>query len=243
MQQPINNIENPNTKYKKLFWKLFGLGILSIFLIFTLANFGAFGEMPTVEELENPDSNLASEIYSADEVLMGKYYTENRSPIKFDELPQHLVDALVATEDERFYSHSGIDAKAIARAIKGLGSDGGGSTITQQLAKLLFHGERSNNKFVAVFQKVKEWIIAIKLEKHYTKNEIIAMYFNRVDFVNHAVGIKTASRVYFGKEPKDLKPEESAVFASIWSKFVFHFFPIFCLWFMRITSRLFILQN
>ena len=215
MENKSNETINPNSKYKKLFWKVFGFGILGIVLIFLLANFGVFGDMPTVEELENPDSNLASEVYSDDGVLMGKYYTENRSPIKFDDLPQHLVDALVSTEDERFYEHSGIDAKAIARAIKGLGRDGGGSTITQQLAKLLFHKERSTNKIVAVLQKIKEWIIAIKLEKHYTKNEIIAMYFNRVDFVNHAVGIRTASRVYFGKEPKDLKPEESAVFVGM----------------------------
>lgn len=215
MENKSNETINPNSKYKKLFWKVFCFGILGIVLIFLLANFGVFGDMPTVEELENPDSNLASEVYSDDGVLMGKYYTENRSPIKFDDLPQHLVDALVSTEDERFYEHSGIDAKAIARAIKGLGRDGGGSTITQQLAKLLFHKERSTNKIVAVLQKIKEWIIAIKLEKHYTKNEIIAMYFNRVDFVNHAVGIRTASRVYFGKEPKDLKPEESAVFVGM----------------------------
>jgi penicillin-binding protein 1A len=216
MENKQKNTPNPHSKYKKLFWKFFGFGILGIILIFLLANFGAFGEMPTVEELENPDSNLASEIYTADEVLMGKYYTENRSPIKYEDLPQHLVDALVATEDERFYDHSGIDAKAIGRAISKMGRDGGGSTITQQLAKLLFHGaDGEKNKFLRIPQKIKEWIIAIKLEKHYTKNEIIAMYFNRVDFVNHAVGIRTASRVYFGKEPKDLKPEESAVFVGM----------------------------
>jgi penicillin-binding protein 1A len=197
------------------FWKLFG-GVVALFaLYFILTSIGLLGEMPSFEELENPDSNLATEIYSSDDVLLGKFYRENRSPIQYQDLPQHLVDALIATEDERFREHSGIDARGTLRALKGMGKDGGASTITQQLAKLLFHGEGSRNIIVRIHQKVKEWIIAVRLERHYTKNEIIAMYLNRADFVNHAVGIRSAARVYFSKEPKDLAIEEAALLVGM----------------------------
>ena len=197
--------KKPNTflMYTKFFWKAYFFGFLGILAYFFLTS------------LENPDANLATEIYSADNKLMGKFYKENRSPIDYNDLPKHLVEAVIATEDERFYEHSGIDARAVMRAIRGMGSQGGGSTITQQLAKLLFHGERSKNKLNGLHQKVKEWIIAIRLEKQYTKNEIIAMYLNRADFVNHAVGIRSASRTYFDKEPRDLNIEESALFAGM----------------------------
>ncbi|GEM54278.1 penicillin-binding protein 1A [Flavobacterium branchiophilum NBRC 15030 = ATCC 35035] len=171
--------------------------------------------MPSVEELENPNSNLATEIISFDGVLLGKFYNENRTSIKYKDLPKHLVDALVATEDERFYDHSGIDARGTLRAVLKLGTNGGASTITQQLAKLLFHGERSRNPIIAIVQKVKEWIIAIKLERQYTKSEIIAMYFNKADFVNTAVGIRSAAKVYFGKEPRNLTIEESAMLVGM----------------------------
>jgi len=211
------NIKQPNKfiKYTKFFWKTYFFGFLGIMTYFFLTSLGVLGSMPSFEELENPDANLATEIYSADNKLMGKYYKENRSPIDYTDLPKHLVAAVIATEDERFYDHSGIDARATLRAIRGMGSQGGASTITQQLAKLLFHGERSKNKLTAVHQKVKEWIIAIRLEKHYTKNEILAMYLNRADFVNHAVGIRSATRTYFRKEPRDITLDESALLAGM----------------------------
>ncbi|RRJ94063.1 penicillin-binding protein 1A [Flavobacterium macacae] len=201
--------------YNRQFWKLFLIGIGCGFLFFLFASWGLFGSMPSFEELENPESNLATEIISSDGETLGKFYNENRTAIKYSDLPKHLVDALISTEDERFYEHSGIDTRGTLRAIAGLGSSGGASTITQQLAKLLFHGERSRNPIIAVVQKAKEWIIATRLERQYTKQEIIAMYFNKADFVNNAVGIRTASRVYFGKEPRDLKIEEGAVLVGM----------------------------
>ncbi|WP_372918388.1 transglycosylase domain-containing protein [Salegentibacter sp.] len=197
------------------FWTLFGLGILIIIFIFLLAGWGAFGKMPTFDELENPETNLATEIFSSDGETLGKYYSENRTPIRYDDLPDHLVEALVATEDERFYKHSGIDAKGTLRAAVFLGSRGGASTITQQLSKLLFTDQVSNNPMARVLQKFKEWIIATRLERQYTKEEIITMYFNKYDFVYQAVGIRSASKIYFGKEAKDLDIEESAVLVAM----------------------------
>ena len=201
--------------YQRKFWKFFLYGMASISLFFLLASWGVFGKMPSFEQLENPDSNLATEIISFDGVTLGKFYNENRSAVKYKDLPKHLVDALVSTEDERFYEHSGIDARRTFGAALKLGKDGGASTITQQLAKLLFHGEGSKNIVLRVIQKAKEWIIAIKLERQYTKSEIIALYLNQVDFVNGAVGIGSASKIYFGKQPKDLTVEESAVLVGM----------------------------
>ena len=204
-----------SSSYQKKFWKVFFIGLGSAFLFFVFANFGLFGSMPSFDELENPDSNLATEIIASDGVTLGKFYRENRSPVKYEDLPQHLVDALISTEDERFYEHSGIDARGTLRAAVSLGSDGGASTLSQQLAKLLFHGEGSKFILFRIVQKVKEWIIATKLERQYTKNEIIALYLNRADFVNTAVGIRSAANVYFGKEPKDLSIEEGAVLVGM----------------------------
>ena len=201
--------------YKKKFWKLFFYTFGISFLFFFLAYWGFFGKMPSFEDLENPESNLATEIISSDNVTLGKFYNENRTPIKYEDLPQSLVKALVATEDERFYEHAGIDARRTFGAALKLGSNGGASTLTQQLAKLLFHGEGSTFKIFRIIQKVKEWIIAIKLERQYTKNEIIAMYLNKADFVNTAVGIRSASKVYFNKEPRDLSVDESAMFVGM----------------------------
>ncbi|MGB5462623.1 MAG: transglycosylase domain-containing protein, partial [Aureibaculum sp.] len=201
-------------KYTKWIWGTFIGGLLFITLLFLLASFGVFGKLPTFEELENPESNLATEVISIDGKTLGKYYRENRTPVKFKELPDHLIKALVATEDERFYSHSGIDFKGTARAFIYLGQKGGASTITQQLARLLFEG-RSPNKIKALLQKVKEWVIALRLERHYTKEEIIAMYLNKYDFLNQAVGIRSASRIYFGKEPKELTIQESAMLVGM----------------------------
>jgi penicillin-binding protein 1A len=204
-----------NRKYIVGFWTLFGIGILAGILIFLLAGWGAFGKMPTFEELENPETNLATEIFSSDGKTLGKYYSENRTPIKYEDLPDHLVQALVATEDERYYQHAGIDAKGTVRAAVFLGTRGGASTITQQLAKQLFTADVAQNDLQRVFQKVKEWVIATRLERQYTKEEIITMYFNKYDFVYQAVGIRSASKIYFDKEPNELKIEESAVLVGM----------------------------
>lgn len=201
--------------YVVKFWQVFGLGFLAVILFFLLASWGVFGTMPSFDELENPESNVATEIISSDGETIGKFYLENRTPVKYAELPKHLVDALISTEDERFKEHSGIDSKGTLRAMLSFGSSGGASTITQQLAKNLFHGEGSRNIVMRIIQKAKEWIIAIRLERQYTKNEIIAMYLNTVDFVNNAVGIRSAAKTYFGKEPKDLKVEEAAVLVGM----------------------------
>ncbi len=198
-------------KYIKWFWLTILSGTILIILIFLFASWGVFGTLPSFEELENPENNLATEVISMDGKTLGKYAYENRTPVKFKDLPENLINALIATEDERFYDHSGIDIKASVRAVVMMGKDGGGSTITQQLAKLLFHGEGSKSLPERILQKVKEYVIAIKLERQYTKQEILTMYLNKYDFLNLAVGIRSASRIYFGKEPIDLKPAESAM--------------------------------
>ncbi|WP_179950025.1 penicillin-binding protein 1A [Lutibacter citreus] len=206
--------ETENTdfsKYIKWFWITILGGTFAVILLFLLASWGFLGALPTFEELENPENNLATEVISNDGKTLGKYFKENRTPVKYKDLPKNLVKALVATEDERFYEHSGIDFKATARAVLKMGKGGGGSTITQQLAKLLFHGEGSRNIIERVLQKVKEYVIAIQLERQYTKQEILTMYLNKYDFLNLAVGIRSASRIYFGKEPIELNVSESAM--------------------------------
>lgn len=203
-------------KFIKWFWILFATGILSVALLFLLASWGVFGELPTFETLENPQTNLASQIIASDGKLLGKFYLEdNRTDVTFDDLPENLVKALVASEDIRFYEHSGIDPRGTLRALFFLGSRGGASTISQQLARQLFVGVRSRSKFETIKQKAKEWVIATKLERNYTKEEIIKMYLNVYDFGNNADGIRSASRIYFGKEPKDLKIEESAMLVGM----------------------------
>ncbi len=201
--------------FTKWIWRIFLGGFIFVILIFLLASLGIFGKLPTFEELENPENNLATEVISIDGKTLGKYYRENRTPVKFTDLPANLIEALVATEDERFYQHSGIDMRGTARAVVKAGKGGGASTITQQLAKMLFTKRASGNIFKRLIQKVKEWVIATRLEKQYTKNEIITMYFNKYDFGHNAVGIRSASRIYFGKEPIDLKTEESAVLVGM----------------------------
>lgn len=205
------------TSFKKFifwFWGLFLGGVLIVILLFLMAGWGVFGKMPTFEELENPETNLATEVFSSDGKTLGKYYNENRTPVKYEDLPNNLINALVATEDERYYDHSGVDARGTLRAVAYLGSKGGASTITQQLSKLLF-SSTPDNKVERVFQKIKEWVIAVRLERQYTKQEIITMYFNKYDFLYQAVGVRSASRIYFGKEPKDLKTEEAAVLVAM----------------------------
>ena len=201
--------------YTQTFWKVFLLGMGGIVLFFIFASWGLFGSMPSFEDLENPDSNLATEIISADGVVLGKYFQKNRSQLKYSDLPKNLVQALVATEDERFYEHSGIDGRGTLRAIASLGTSGGASTLTQQLAKQLFHGEGSKFLPFRIVQKVKEWIIAIRLERQYTKNEILAMYCNVYDFGNYSVGVSSAAQTYFSKEPKNLTTEESAILVGM----------------------------
>lgn len=204
------------SKYIRWFWILFLGSILSMALIFLLASWGVFGDMPDHTVLENPKTNLASEIISSDGKTLGKFYlNDNRTPVSFDELPKHLVDALIATEDARFQEHSGIDARGTLRAAIKLGSGGGASTISQQLAKQLFHGEGSKNIIERILQKVKEWIIAIRLERQYTKEEIISQYFNIYDFLNNADGIRSASSIYFDKEPMELDLKESAMLVGM----------------------------
>ena len=208
-----------NTKYRKFvrfIWIAFAAGTLGVAGIFGAASAGLLGTMPDFRQLENPKTNLATQIISADNTVLGKFYfNDNRTPISYDEIPSSMIDALVATEDERFYSHSGIDFKGTARALFYLGSKGGGSTITQQLARQLFTGVRSRNKLEAVVQKIKEWVIAIRLERRYTKSEIITMYLNIYDFNYNADGIRSASAIYFSKMPKEMSLSESAMLVGM----------------------------
>ncbi|MBS9765950.1 MAG: transglycosylase domain-containing protein [Flavobacteriaceae bacterium] len=218
MEKEVTKNETKKRSFKKYilwFWGVFLSGVLFVILLFLLASWGVFGKLPSFEELENPENNLATEIISSDGQVLGKYFKENRTPVSFEELPPNLIKALVATEDERFYEHSGIDFEATARAVVFLGKAGGGSTITQQLAKLLFHGEGSKNIVFRVMQKIKEYVIATRLERQYTKNEILTMYLNKYDFLFNAVGIRSAARIYFGKEPKDLDVQESAILVAM----------------------------
>ncbi|WP_108808110.1 penicillin-binding protein 1A [Aquimarina spinulae] len=207
---PVSN----TIKYIKAFWILFGSGLFLIALLFLLASWGVYGEMPKFEELENPQNDLATQIISSDGVQIGTFFKENRTPVNYEDLPQHLVDALVATEDARYYDHSGIDARGTLRAFVFLGTRGGASTISQQLAKQLFTGG-SKNKIERYLQKIQEWVIATRLERQYTKKEIVTMYLNKYDFLNQAIGISSASRIYFGKNPKDLNVEEAAVLVGM----------------------------
>ncbi|TDD78138.1 penicillin-binding protein 1A [Flavobacterium caseinilyticum] len=215
-----NNNSTRNTEkgiehYQRKFWKIFFIALGSVGLFFIFASWGIFGSMPSFEDLENPDSNLATEIISADGVVLGKYFEKNRSQLKYADLPKNLIDALIATEDARFYEHSGIDGRGTLRAISSFGTSGGASTLTQQLAKQLFHGEGSKFLPFRIVQKIKEWIIAIRLERQYTKNEIIAMYCNVYDFGNNSVGVSSAAKTYFSKEPKDLTISESAILVGM----------------------------
>jgi penicillin-binding protein 1A len=201
-------------KYLKWFWGVVLGGFTLVLVLFLYTAWDPFEVLPSFEQLENPQTNLATEVISIDGKTIGKYATENRTPVHFRELPNNLVNALTATEDERFYEHSGIDFKGLARAVLKPGS-GGASTISQQLARMLFTGRASRNKFKRVLQKVKEWVVATKLEKQYTKDEIIAMYLNKYDFLNRAVGIRSAARIYFGKEPKELVITEAAMLVGM----------------------------
>ena len=200
----------------KLFWIVFSVGGFSFISIFLIAGLGLLGKMPEFRQLENPKTNLATQVYSSDNKVIGKfYYNDNRTPLYYEEIPKNLIDALIATEDERFYSHSGIDLRSTLRAVVYLGEKGGASTVSQQLARQLFTGVRSRNTLDAVIQKIKEWVIAVQLERRYSKKEIITMYLNLYDFNYNADGLRSAANIYFSKEPSDLLMEESAMLVGM----------------------------
>lgn len=206
-----------NTKYIAGTWLFIWLPFLVVFLVVSLVAKEVLGDLPSVEELQNPKSNLATVIYSSDAKTLGKYYNENRINISFKDLDKDLVSALVATEDVRFYEHSGVDIKALFRSASGVftgGSKGGGSTLTQQLAKMMFPREKLS-KFQLVIRKIKEWVIAARLEKNYTKEEIMAMYLNKFDFLNLAVGIKSAAKIYFNTNSDSLRIEQAAMLVGM----------------------------
>jgi penicillin-binding protein 1A len=195
----------------KIFWRIVLIGIGAFVLVLLMANWGVFGKMPSIQDLENPSASLASEVIADDGTVMGKYYLEDRTNVDFKDISKHIINALVATEDERFYSHSGIDGRALGRAVVNLGKEGGASTISQQLAFNLFNGNRARNPVSRAMQKIKEWIIAIKLERNFTKDEILALYLNTVPFGDNVYGIRNASRTFFQKEPDVINIEEAAV--------------------------------
>jgi penicillin-binding protein 1A len=165
----------------KIFWKIFILAWGFFILFIVMVYFGVFGKLPSLAELENPSMLSSSEIYAADGTLMGKYYLKDRTNVKYQDISQNVVKALIATEDERFYQHSGIDIRSLARVVIFLGQKGGGSPITQQLAKNLLN-QGSENKALRIIEKFKEWIVAIKLERNFTKEEILALYLNMVSY-------------------------------------------------------------
>lgn len=202
-------------------WVLLILSVLGVSYAFYAIREGKIGYMPPIHDLENPINRYATQIYSADGKVIGtwNYDRENRICVDYSQLAPSLIHALIATEDARFYNHSGIDFYALGRAIvkrglMGQKSAGGGSTITQQLAKQLYSG-KAENTMERALQKPIEWVIAVELERNYTKDEIIAMYLNYFDFLHNAVGIKTAANTYFGKEPKDLTINESAMLVGL----------------------------
>ncbi len=195
-------------------WRAFFAMLIGLPLFLFLVSWNVFGELPKIEELENPKSNLATEVFSEDGALLGKYFIQNRSNVAHDSISSWMYAALESTEDVRFREHHGIDLKALVRAVVRLGKDGGGSTITQQLAKNLFHDEPSS-KLGRIMQKFKEWIISVRLEKRYTKDEIITMYLNTVEFSGHSFGIKAGANEFFNKTPLELNPEESAVLVGL----------------------------
>ncbi|PSR11895.1 MAG: peptidoglycan glycosyltransferase [Bacteroidetes bacterium] len=213
IDQLLNGYDNPRHKNIVLWlWRLLLGGLAAVLLLFIGLS---FTDLPSVTELENPKTNEASQVFAENGVLLGKYYTENRVPVAYDEIPPHLVKALIATEDIRYYDHTGIDFRGLARAVAYMGTKGGASTISQQLAKLLFTGTRSKQFSNVIFQKLREWIIAVRLERKYTKDEIIALYLNRYDFINNAKGIRAAAEIYFSKLPEDLSVDESAMLVGM----------------------------
>ncbi len=208
----MKKLSKKSFSYNAIFWKIFLWGTAAFILLIILISSGVFGKMPSLAQLENPSIVEASEVVAIDGTSMGKYYRDrgNRSIVEYKDISKHVVQALVATEDKRFYNHSGIDAKSLFRAVLLLGSEGGGSTITQQLAKALLD-QGSKNVVLRIIEKFKEWIIAIKLERNFTKEEILTLYLNAVPFSDNVYGIRNAARTFFSKEPDRLNIEEAAV--------------------------------
>lgn len=209
------------SKFLRWFWLTFGFGLLCFVLMFVFINLGWIGYLPPIDELQNPKNKYATEIYSSDLQLLGRYFfnKENRVGVHYNQISINVVNALVATEDVRFYDHSGIDGRALSRAFILTGllhrkSSGGGSTITQQLAKQLY-SPQADNGIERALQKPIEWVISTKLESLYTKEEILEMYLNQFDFLNNAVGIKSAAQVYFSTSPAKLKIEEAATLVGM----------------------------
>lgn len=202
----------------KFLWITVFTFIVLFALLLVATNYGWLGQMPSITELENPSSLMASEVYADDGTPMGKFYLEDRSPVEYKDISKNIVNALVATEDERFYEHNGIDGWAMLRVLKGLvtfSPAGGGSTITQQLALNLFGGRRATGKVKRAGQKLKEWVISVKLERNFTKEEIITYYLNTVAFSENVFGIRNAARTFFQKEPDRLTVEEAAVLVGM----------------------------
>ncbi len=200
------------SKPVKIFWRIFLGGFVFFILLLLMINWGWLGSMPDLEDIENPTASLASQVYAQDGTLMGKYYIEDRINVDYKDISKHALDALVATEDKRFYEHSGIDGYSLARAFMYLGSEGGASTITMQTAKNLFTENWSTKNFLLrSIQKLKEGIIAIKLERNFTKEEILTLYLNTVAFGDNVFGIRNASKTFFQKEPDRISVEEAAV--------------------------------
>ncbi len=220
---PNNNLNYP--VLKKIFWTLFVIPFIIVAIIFVLISYGVFGFMPTFEDLENPKNNIASEVISEDREVLGTFYYQNRSFVNYNQISPNMFNALIATEDIRFYKHSGVDFRGLARVffktIILRNNSGGGSTITQQLAKNLFprdtivYESGISRKTAIIIDKLKEWETAIKLERNYTKNEILVMYLNTVPFGSQAYGIKMAAKSFFNKSPDSLKIEEAAVLVGM----------------------------
>jgi penicillin-binding protein 1A len=202
------------SKAVRIFWKSLLIGWAAFVVFLITLNLGLFGKLPSLAELENPSMLSSSEIYGSDGTLMGKYYTKDRTNVKYSDISPNVINALIATEDERFYQHSGIDMRSLGRAVLFLGREGGASTITQQLAKNLL-GQGSKNYIMRVIEKFKEWVVAIKLEKNFTKEEIAALYLNMVSYGDEIYGIRNAAKTYFQKEPDRLEIEEAAVLVGL----------------------------
>ena len=210
-----NTLSNGKKTFLKWFWGLFAFAVISVALIFILISNGILGYLPPLNELQNPKNQYASEIFSSDMVSLGRYYrNENRVGVEYTDLSPYIINALIATEDARFYKHSGIDFKSLFRAVLKLGKAGGGSTLTQQLAKQLW-SPQVDNIVERAMQKPIEWVIATKLERLYSKDEILLMYLNQFDFLYNAVGIKSAAQVYFSTTPANLKLEEAATLVGM----------------------------
>ena len=204
--------EKKPKNWVRLFWKYYFItaGVILLFLL--MLNFGWIGDMPDLDDIENPTASLASQVYAQDGTPMGKYYLEDRISVKYRDISPYLIQALVATEDKRFYDHYGIDGEGLLRAVAFLGSKGGASTISMQTAKNLFTNNwGTKNKLLRVIQKIKESIIAIKLERNFTKQEILTLYLNTVPFSDNLFGVSNASRTFFQKEPDRLSVEEAAL--------------------------------